>query len=126
MTTQRRGYQLPEPDFTDSRELRLWLNRYRTALHAAAMMTHQGAAEMEAALSTIDPKVDGGFVAQAVSRSMRHRRARRVTRHMKHAAECLIEASSASVRCWGAFRREYAPELSPVRGPRPRFTVVPE
>jgi hypothetical protein len=45
---------------------------------------------------------------------------------MRHAAECMVRGGAASVRTWEAFRAEYAPELSPVRGRRAAFQVVPE
>jgi hypothetical protein len=117
MTAQTR---LPEPEFTNSTELRQYCNEVRRACHALGMALHMGAAEMEAALSTIAPS--GGILSRSVAR----RRARRVARHMRHAADCMVHAGAASVRTWAAFRAEYAPELSPVRGPRRAFRVVPE
>lgn len=124
--TQQQSYRLPEPDFTNSAELRQYLNAVRRSMHGYALALHMGAAELEAALATIVPNVDGGMLERAISRSMRHRRARRVSRHLNHAAECVTAAAAASVRTWGVFRAEYAPELAPVRGRRQRFTVVPE
>jgi hypothetical protein len=114
--------RLPEPEFSDSRELRQYCNEVRRACHVLGMALHMGAAEIEAALSTIRPANDSGMFARAVAK----RRARRVARHMRHAAECMVRGGAASVRTWEAFRAEYAPELSPVRGRRAAFQVVPE
>lgn len=123
---QARRFQLPEPDFADSRELRLYLNQCRTGLHAAAMHLHMSAAEIEGALTEIRPGGDRNVLTRAMDRALARRRARRVARHMHHAAECLVAGSGAAVRTWAAFRREYAPEMAPVRGRRAKFTVVPE
>lgn len=112
--------RLPEPDFTDSRELREYCNEVRRSCHAMAMALHMGAAEIEAALSTIQPAT-GLF-----SRMTARRRARRVARHMRHAAQSMVCGGAAAVRTWAAFRAEYAPELAPVRGRRSAFRVVPE
>jgi hypothetical protein len=111
---------VPEPDFSNSTELRQYCNEVRRACHAMGMALHMGAAEIEAALSTIQP-ADGAF-----SRMKARRRARRVARHMRHAAECMVGGGAAAVRTWAAFRSEYAPELAPVRGRRNAFRVVPE
>ncbi|GAA3243001.1 hypothetical protein ACFO1B_30885 [Dactylosporangium siamense] len=111
---------IPEPDFTDSRELRVYCNEVRKTCHHFAMALHIGAAEMEAALSTIQP-AEGVFKRYAAKR-----RARRVARHMRHAAACVATGGTAAVRTWAAFRAEYAPELSPVRGKRSAFKVVTE
>lgn len=113
---------LPAPDFTDSRQLRLYVDQTRRILHAAAMHLHMSAEELRAGLSTI-PAPPGTMMPRSVQR----RRARRVSRHMAHAAECLVDGSAAMVRTWGAFRAEYAPELGPVRKARKTtFRVVPE
>lgn len=121
-TNPPRSRVMPEPDFTDSRQLRIALNNARRSLHRAAMEVHVYASELEAALMTI-PVVDGHALT---SRSVQRRRARRVSRHIKHGAECLVAGSSAMVRCWGEFRAQYAPETAPVRGRRQPFKVVPE
>lgn len=114
---------LDDPDFTDSRQLRIICNIARRNIHRIAMEIHVAAAELEAALMTI-PAVDGN---RMTSRSIQRRRARRVSRHMKHAAECQMASSAAMVRTWTQFRAEYAPELSPdTRGKRTAFKVVPE
>lgn len=120
-TRQRRQAVPPEPEFSNSQELRVFLDNWRRAMHAGAMMAHQAQAEIEAALSTIPPREPRMF-----SRSIQRRRARRVARHMGHAAECMVASSAAAVRTWGAFRAEFAPELSPVRRRRSAFTVIPE
>lgn len=104
----------PDPDFTDSRALRIYLNNARRVLHRAAMELHISASELEAALRTVPGE----------SRSVQRRRARRVSRHLKHAAECLVAASSATVRTWGTFQAEYNVKAQ-IRGGRPAFKVIP-
>jgi hypothetical protein len=86
------------------------------------MTLHIGAAEMEAALETI------GQETGLMSRMIRRRRAKRVARHMKHAADLIAQAGASSVRTWSAFRAEYQAELTPnnVRGARRTMKVVPE
>lgn len=126
MARSSKKFHLPEPDFTDSAELRLYLNENRSLFRAAAMHLHMSAGEIQAALTEIRPSGEGGLLARSMAKAGARRRARRVARHMHHAAECLMTASVANVRCWAAFRAEYAPELSPVRGKRGRFTVVSE
>jgi hypothetical protein len=112
-----------EPDFADSRQLRIYVNATRRALHRAAMELHFAAAELEAALMTIPAPPDAGLMPRSVQR----RRARRVSRHMKHAAECMVAGSAAVVRTWGVFRSEFAPELNPTARPRRQaFKVVPD
>lgn len=123
MAATTRARVIEDPDFTDSRQLRIALNVARKNLHRLAMELHVSASELEAALATI-PAVTGSN--KLMSRSVQRRRARRVTRHMKHGAECMVAASASMVRTWGAFRAEYAPELSPVRGKRAAFRVEPE
>ena len=100
--------------------MRAYLNDFRKAMHIASMLAHQGAAEIEASLATLPPPP--GLFGRAVQR----RRARKVAKHMNHAAECLIAAGAAAVRTWGAFRTEFAPELSPAVRRRSSFRVVPE
>src|SRR6266700_3226904 len=99
--------RLPEPEFTDSAQLRQYCNDVRRVCHAMGMALHIGAAEIEAALSTIPPADRRHVFSKAVAR----RRARKVARHMRHAAECMVSGGAASVRTWGAFRAEFAPEL---------------
>ena len=111
----------PEPEFHTSAELRTYCNEVRRGCHQLAMVLHISASEIEAALATINPS-NG-----VISKWQRKRRARRVARHMRHAAECIVGAGAASVRTWGAFKAEFAPELAPVRGrQRTSFRVVPE
>ncbi|WP_018351644.1 hypothetical protein [Longispora albida] len=116
------GPNWPEPEFTNSKDLRLYLNDIRRGCHIAAMLLHIGASEVEAALETIAP-ISGPF-----SKTRAKRRARRVAKHLRHAAACMVAAGAASVRTWGVFRAEYEAELSPakVRGKRRSFRVVPE
>lgn len=113
---------VPDPDFTDSRALRLYLNEVRRTLHRAAMELHVAASELEAALQTVPPTDVGPLTARSVAR----RRARRVSRHLKHSAECLVASSAASVRTWAEFRRVYLAEGPEVRGRKPSFKVVHE
>lgn len=101
----------PDPDFTNSRDLKVYLNTARRVLHRAAMELHISASELEAALRTVPGE----------SRSVQRRRARRVSRHLKHAAECLVEASAATVRTWGTFRAEFNVPTQP----RSAFKVIP-
>lgn len=113
---------IPDPEFTDSRQLRLALNQARRTMHRAAMEIHVFASELEAALQTV-PAPDA---SRLTTRSVQRRKARRVARHVKHAAECLVEASSAMVRTWGEFRVVYLSEGPEVRGRKPAFKVVKE
>jgi hypothetical protein len=110
----------PEPEFYNSVQLRAYCNDVRKACHQTSMILHIGASEIEAALETIGKR--GGLIAKW----KRKRRARRVAKHMKHAAGCVVMAGAASVRTWGAFRHEFGPELTPVRGRQDAFKVVPE
>lgn len=119
MTAKQQPF--PEPEFADSAELRKFCNDVRRAMHLAAMLAHTAASEMEAALSQIEP-ADPTFL----DKMFRKRRAKKVSKHMRYVADCLVAAGAGSVRCWGAFRQEYAPELTPVRGRKPNFKVVPE
>lgn len=115
---------LPAPDFDDSEQFRRWLNATRMRLRTLSMEMHMAAAEATAALGEI-PAPPGTLV----SKSVRRRRARRVTRHMSHGAEAVLDGATAMVRTWGAFRREYAAELAPRRRPgggRRQFNVVRE
>lgn len=114
--------RFPEPDFGTSADLRDFCNKTRRACHEAAMALHIGAAEMEASLETI------GQETGVLSKMIRKRRARRVAKHMAHAAELMTQAGAASVRTWAAFRAEYQAELTPgnVRGKRRTMKVVPE
>lgn len=114
--------RFPEPEFGDSADLRNFCNQTRRACHEASMALHIGAAEMEAALETI------GSETGLLSKMIRKRRAKRVARHMAHAAELVAQAGASSVRTWSAFRAEYQAELSPsnVRGKRKTMKVVPE
>jgi hypothetical protein len=111
---------VPDPDFTDTRAVQVYLNTVRRTLHRAAMELHVAASELEAALSTI-PAVDAGAM---MARSVQRRRARRVARHLRHSAECLVAGSAASVRTWGAYRATYLGGTTTVRGPRPVHRVV--
>lgn len=115
--SQRRTITIPEPDFRTSEDLRRHMDSYRQMCRTLAMMAHMDAAELEASLSTIRPR-DGVF------RKTRARfRARRVSRHLRHVADCFGEAGAGSVRTFGAYRAEYAPELAPnVRPNRKAFT----
>jgi hypothetical protein len=113
---------IPEPDFTDSRALRIYCNTVRRTLHQAAMHIHVAASELEAALRTV-PVTD---TSRMTARSVQRRRARQVSRHMKHAAECMVAGSSAAVRTWGEYRRVFLQEGAPVRGRRPAHKVVKE
>lgn len=113
---------LPVPDFTDSEDLRRWLNATRMRLRTLAMEMHVAEAEMRAALGEI-PAPPGTIM----SRSVRRRRARRVSRHAAHGAECVLDGAAAMVRTWAAFRREYAKELGGQKGrSRQQFQVVRE
>lgn len=114
--------RFPEPDFGTSADLRNFCNQTRRACHEAAMALHIGAAEMAASLETI------GQETGLLSKMIRKRRAKRVARHMEHAAELIAQAGAASVRTWAIFRAEYQTELTPnnVRGKRPTMKVVPE
>lgn len=104
----------PNADFTNSRDLRVYLNEVRRVLHRAAMELHVSASELEAALRTVPGD----------TRSVQRRRARRVSRHLKHSAECLVAASTAAVRTWGTFQAEFNVRQE-VRGPRAAFKVIP-
>lgn len=112
----------PEPDFSTSTDLRTYCNTIRRDCHEVAMALHIAAAEMEAALETI------GQETGLLSKMIRKRRARRVAKHMQHAAELIAQAGASSVRTWAAFRAEYQAELTPnnTRGRRPTMKVVPE
>ena len=122
MAAPKASARFPEPDFGTSVDLRNFCNQTRKACHEVSMALHIAAAEMEAALETI------GQETGVLSRWQRRRRAKRVARHMEHAANLIVDAAAASVRTWGAFRAEYQAELTPhsVRGKRTAMRVVPE
>lgn len=102
---KHRVIYIPMPDYTNSDELKAHLERYRAAGRALAMMAEMDASELTAALSTIRP-ADGMF-----RRSRARRRARRVSRHLRHGGKCALAMAAAVVRTWGAFLAEYELEL---------------
>lgn len=110
---------LPDPDFTDSREVRVFCAKVRQILHRAAMEMHVAASELEAALQTV-PAVSSGL---ATARSVQRRRARRVARHLKYSAECLVASSQGAIRTWGSYKAEFLPNT--VVGRKPAHRVAP-
>jgi hypothetical protein len=111
---------VPDPDFTDSRAVRIFCARVRQILHRGAMELHIAASELEAALETV-PAVSSGITS---ARSVQRRRARRVARHLKYSAECMVAGSQGAIRTWGSYKAEFLPNAGVVRR-KPTHTVTP-
>jgi hypothetical protein len=115
--------RFPTPEFEDSSQLRWYLNQVRGGGILLAILLHLAADEAQAACESIpdpdNPKARG-FFAKARSR----RKAKRVAKHLHYSAECAGLVAVGAVRTWGAFKKEYAPDLKPVRGTRRTFRIV--
>lgn len=110
----------PNPDFTDTSAVRVYLRTVRGVLHRAAMELHIAASELEAALQTVPAASQGIMTARSIQR----RRARRVSRHLKYSAECLVAGSQGVIRTWGSYKVEFLPDAGVVRR-TPAHRVTP-
>lgn len=120
MAPSRAG-AIPVPEIETSGQLRSYLNEFRAASRAAAVLADLAANEIEAACETIpDPDAGSGWLGRRKSK----RKAKQVAKHMRHSKQCFVDAAGSAVRCWGEFKRQYCPDLAPVGGRRKPMRIV--